>query len=297
MGIQLRTQSDLATEHDAMLAGEDTAGTSNARWSVSQHYHALNYAIRQMAGKVSIPHLYTVSGGWVRGTYEYTLPDYMDESIEPQFKVPGLPSDIILPSGLSDERWEVFARWTIEPNANGGYTLRLPVNPRTADGRILWFASNGPVPTGSTLPTLNADMTASGTSFSIGSKPNTGKSGYVKIDSEWMFYAGVTEGTNSLTFNNLVRGLNGTTAATHDGSSNPATVTWGIAVTDPRQWDWLFFLCAAFLHLLPLNLAADVQRDYHEFQLRYFQKMANDYEAKMISKRSGRIRLHSSKVM
>ena len=106
-----------------------------------------------------------------------------------------------------------------------------------------------------------------------------------------MFYAGVTEGASTTTLGNLLRGINGTTAATHDGTSSPATVVWGVACDDMRHWSWLEALAGVYLHSLFANRASDTQRAHHEFMLRYLEKKATDYEKMVAPGHTSRARL------
>lgn len=299
MNLLIQSQTDIATRHDAMLGGFNDSGTANQRWSKYHHYLAINYALTVMSPKLVLPHVYTVTNGWAFGTYEYTLPTYMEGPIEPQFLAGDTSQDIVYPDSSSPQEWITFSRYEVNPTSTEGRTLRLGTNPKSTSGRIIWWAPNSQVPTPTTspftLPTITADMTATSTSVTTNNTHIAGKSGYVKVDNEWMFYAGTTPTATAMTLSNLVRGVFGTTAATHDGTGTPATITWGVAVPSQDWWNWLYYLSGVFLHMLPLNFTTSIERDHHEFQLRFLQKQADDLAGTLRVARNKKLRLRGGR--
>lgn len=202
------------------------------RWTDAQIYAAISLALQSWQGRVRTPYLYTIPDGWVSGTYEYTLPDYIEaKTVQPQARVS--PFDWI--DGFvveGRETWTDILAFDVEPASTGGSVLRLHYsNPRSSvvgasdEGRVLWWGAPGPVPTAT--PTLSAGIDADDTSMTIASKPIIGRVGYTKIGTEWIQYSGYTEGATTLTLTNLVRGLNGTTAASHSTSDS---AVWGVSL-------------------------------------------------------------------
>jgi hypothetical protein len=221
----LYTQTELLASIRTLLM-ESTAD----RWTDSNIYAAMSMALQSWQGRVRTPYTYTVPGGWIAGTYDYTLPSYIEsKTIQPQAK--RLLYDY-LESGEGDETWFDINAYEIEPSDSGAMVLRLhygqsryDVVGASTEGRIIHWAAPGSVPT--TPPTLSAGIDADDTSLTIASKPSIGRVGYTKIDDEWVGYAGYTEGDTTFTLTNLQRGLNGTTAASH---SLGASAIWGVAV-------------------------------------------------------------------
>jgi hypothetical protein len=103
-----------------------------------------------------------------------------------------------------------------------------------------------------------------------------------------MQYAGVTEGASTLTLTNLVRGVNGTTAASHTA---PATVYWGIAMDDNGLWRQL--LDQARAHLMEYWLSNPSSREvgHYEKQMVFFQQRADAFWRRYTSGRQTKFRL------
>lgn len=277
----LRTQTEILSQLETLLMD-----TANERWSDANIYAAMNLALDQWRGRVLIPYVYTVSSGFVAGTYEYALPDFVDGPITPQDKE--YVGDWYYLTGLSADSlsWQNLLEYTVEPTTAGGRVLRFSFQPTESDGRILWWGSNGPVPT--SLPVTSATIDSDDTSVTLTTKPTLNRSGFVKIDSEWLQYAGITEAATTLTLTNLVRGLNGTTAASHTGG---ATVTWGIAMDNEgllRQ-----VLDQARAHLMEMWLSNPSSREtaHYEKQMVYYQGRADAFWRRYVSKRPTRFTL------
>lgn len=268
LNLTVRTQTDLANELEVLL--DDTA---NNRWSVAQHYSAINHGIMDWGRRVLVPYLYEISGGFVEGTLTYTLPAYMDGFIRPQQYMPVTP--MYEPTGQEvDSVWNDVDFWNIYPSSSGGRNLVLNYDPMSVAARIIWYAPNSMVPITATLPVTSAEILAGATSVTLTTKPTIGKAGYIKIDAEWMSYAGVTEAATTLTLTNLVRGLFGTTAATHTVGS---TVTWGVAVHRTDLYAQMQMRCLVYLMALKLNNAAPTERMNYRDQMLYYEQKAQDF--------------------
>jgi hypothetical protein len=205
-----------------------TAGT---RFTTAQTYLAMNNALMLMGERARTPFQYTFT--FVSGTREYTLPTYIDgDAITVQWKSAVYPWNLITNDDTSERVWDTIALWHIYPDATGTRVLRLDVDPPDTDGRIIYWTPPYPIPTPSTgtLPVSSAEISSSATSVTLTTKPTLGRNGYIKLDAEWMEYHGYTEAATTYTLTNLVRGIQGTTAATHVITS---TVEWGIAVDNP----------------------------------------------------------------
>lgn len=267
LALTVRSQTDLANELEILL--DDT---SNARWSVAQHYAAINHGLMDWGRRVLVPYLYTLPTGFTAGTSEYALPAYMDGFIRLQQLMPVAP--MTEPTGEeTDSVWVDVDFHNTYPTSTGGRNLRLNYDPMSVSARIIWYAPNSMVPLTATLPVTSAEIAGGATSVTLTTKPTIGKSGYIKIDAEWISYAGVTEAATTLTLTNLVGGLFGTTAATH---SSGATVTWGVAVHRTDLFAQLQYRCLAFLMALKLNNIAPTERMNYRDQMLYYTQRADD---------------------
>lgn len=260
--------------------------SSNERWTDANIYAACNLALSQWQGRVFVPYVYTIAGGWVAGTHEYDLPDFIEGPITPQQK--HYINDWYRFTGVSDNAltWTDVLEHTVEATATGGQRLRFSYQPYEDEGRILWWGHNGPCPTA--LPVTSASIDADDTSVTLTTKPVIGRSGYIKIDSEWMQYAGVTEGATTLTLTNLVRGVLGTTATTHSPGSS---VTWGVAMDDNGLLRQLIDQTRA--HLMEMWLSNPSSREvaHYEKQMVFYQKRADAFWRRYVSSRPTRFRL------
>jgi len=279
--VNVFSQTQLATH-----IGERTNDTAHTRWSLVQKYQAINAAIQSFSTRVTVPHVYTISGGLVAGTYVYELPSYMEGPIDPEYKqIIGVQSV----STTANRIWSDLTNYTIDPQADGGRELRLSYDPGTTDARIIWWAPNGPIPVAATLPVTSAEISSSATSVTLTTIPLVGQSGFIKIDQEIIFYAGVTVGSATITLNNLVRALSGTTAATHVITSS---VDWCVAVHRNDLFEQLMAESIAYLHLINMNDSSQQERAHHESQLLYYKQIADEYWKRYQPGRSSRVRLN-----
>jgi hypothetical protein len=258
----LRLQTEIETELEALL------GDGAAVWTDAQRYRAINQALSVWQGRVLVPYVYTLTAGWEAEEYSFDLPDYIDGPIDPQILRSSLDWPYIAVTGdLST--WVGMEGYSLEANATGGQTLRLHWPAYASDGRIKWWGHNGPVPT--TLPVTSAEISSSATSVTLTTKPMIGKSGYIKIDAEWMQYAGVTEAATTLTLSNLVRGVQGTTAATHIIGS---TVTWGVAMDRAGLLQQLYDQARAHLWDIKLANPGSAQAEHISALFRTYRESA-----------------------
>jgi hypothetical protein len=281
MELYLRDQQTILADVKARVRD-----TSNARWSDLEIYRTLNDALSTWHGRVSIPMVYNVSGGWVPGTYEYTLPAYVTSgTVVPQFKrtVPyAYWNNVALDD---DQTWTDIPGWTIEPNGSGGQVLRFDVSPYSAEGRLLWWANNGPVPT--VLPTTSGETTAAATSMVLGSAVDCVDSGFVKVNSEWIQYAGVTRTTSTTTLGGLLRAYSGGIAAAIHATTS--SVSWGVAMPRLELYRTLLDQMMVFLHELYLADAAPRETQIHQQMVSFYQARIDKFWRAWIPQRKMRV--------
>ena len=244
--------------------------TAPARWTAAETYRCLNEALLLWGHKATMARLYTVSGGWVAGDFDYDLPVYMRGAIRPQQR---RIRDRFIELPVSDATtytWVDVGGWEIEPNATGGSTLRLTA-PYSVEGRIIWFGPNGAVPV--TVPTITtANIDSDDTSVILSAAVDVEDSGIVKIDSEYIAYSGVTRGTSTTTLSNLVRALYASTAATH---TTTTSVYWCVGAGDLRFFSGLYDQIRANLHQMFLTNGAESEKRIHEKMMVKLEQAAN----------------------
>lgn len=279
----LRAQNTLETDLGVRLRD-----TSNVRWTDAELYAALSDALLKWSGRVSVPFVYTLTGGWVNGQYEYALPDYMGQRITPQRRVvvPYVNSN----ANSNQYVWADVLGWTTEPDGAGGQYLRVQwnegVSGATTDGRILWWGEQGPLPT--TVPTVQTEIDSDDTSLILGSLVNVGPSGYIKVGAEWIQYAGFTDDGTYTTLTNLVRGINNTTAATHTAST---AVYFGVALPELRLLDNLYAQAQANAFAYGLVEVNESERQRYEWNMRYQQQLADEFWMRWMPTVSPKMRL------
>jgi hypothetical protein len=279
----LRTQLDIYERVREMVRD-----TGVSRWSEQEVNNSINKAITAWSSRVRVPFLYSLTTGFTLGDYDYALPWYVqppiDVQVYKQYFVDGLP---VQTSDGSMSTWVDLPAYGLEPDGSGGHTLRLGVVPYTTDARVIWWAQNGNIPT--VAQTINADIaTTAATTLTIGDTPRIGRAGYVKIDDEWMAYSDYTQASSVTTLQNLLRGINGTTAATH---SSGAAIYWGVAAPREDLYDQLENRVMAEMHSLPLQDASPKEIEHHTFQLRFYRQLADEFWRTYVPERQGRLRL------
>ena len=103
---------------------------------------------------------------------------------------------------------------------------------------------------------------------------DVGESGFLKIESEYIFYGGITRGSATTTLSNLTRGLYGSAAAIHHSA---VSVDWAVAAPQPSLYRQLMDKTSSYLHGLFIQVAAPTSRDMHEKMLSYFEDQAERY--------------------
>lgn len=254
----LRTQTELLADIEALIRD-----SSNVRWTEAEIYRAINLALLTWHDKVKFERTYTITDGWVAGTYAYTLPAYVRPPIFPELlrQLPNNEWGAV--TGTS--RWQDVVGWELVGNS-----LRLYAAPRTGQGQVVFYAPNSRVPL-PTLPTTNAQIVAADTSVTMGSAVDIDDVGYVKINAEYISYTGVTRASATTTLLNLTRALNGSTAATHNSGS---TVTWCVAADSMSLYSFLYDQVRSILSGLPLSDGSTHERLNYEKMMGYFENRA-----------------------
>lgn len=280
----LRNQFELLTGLKQRL--RDTAGQ---RWSAIEIYNAINDVLAYWGRRCLVPQMYSLSSGFTTGVFEYSLPWYITPPLDVQHKrvlntyIDGRP---IYAGNSPVSTWEDVPGWSLEPDGLGGQKLRLEVNPWPVEGRVIWWAQNGPIPTA--IQHLNAGISAIDTQLTIAGTPAIGGSGYVKIGAEWLAYSDFTPGATTTTLKNLLRGLNGTTAALHSTQDN---VYWGVAMPVATYFWQLEQQVYACLHNLYMTNAAPQETQGHIFQVRWYQQLADEFWKTTTPQRSAKMLL------
>ena len=288
MNPYIYPQTDILSTLRVLLS-EPTA----ERWTDVQIYNCISIALQGWQGRARVPYVYTITDGWVSGTYDYALPDYIDSrTVQPQAYVSRFDwVDTLQTEG--EDTWTDIMGFDVEANAGGGMTLRVHYSqPRSSvvgastAGRVLWWGQPGQVP--STIPTLSADIAADDTELTIDAKPTIGRTGYVKVGSEWLQYSGVIESASALTLQNLLRGISGTTAALH---SLGDTVTWGVAMDSPALLNALYDGTRIYLMQMWLSNPSSRETAQYEKQLVLYQDQLEKFWKGYKSSRQPRMRL------
>jgi hypothetical protein len=260
---------------------------NGSRWTDTEVYSGINDCLLSWHGRVSIPHVYALTDGWQAGVSEYALPSYIRGSIDPQQR--RFTTNWLHEAGITSETdtWIDIQAFRVEPNGSGGQTLRLDFSPASDEGRVIWWHPNGPVPL--TIPALNAGIDSDDTSLVL-STVVTGiePAGYIKIDSEWMHYAGVTEGTATTTLSGLLRAVNSTTAASHNSATS---VYWGVGAHRNDLYGQLYNHVQFYLHGLYLTDAAESERAHHERMSLFNMQRAEEYWRRYTPARKTKMRL------
>lgn len=251
----LKTQSELRDECESYLND-----STNQLATTTQYYEAINRALSLWAGRVLIPHLYEFSFG--SGDFEYALPSYIRRPFTIEIRTPIYGYPPIEQDGEDAYTWQDFVGYGVRPNGEGGYDLHLQSYPYAESGRITWLAENGRFPTMALTTSGSLTSTSTSVTVVVSSSPPINDAGYIKIEDEWLAYAGVTRtSATSYTLQNLIRGLYGTSAASHNSG---VTVLWGIGVDDERLWQQLYDRVGSFVHHLNLHKSTTEDFSRHE---------------------------------
>lgn len=274
--LYLRSQTQLLADMQVRLRD-----SGQARWTDTELTHALNRAIEQWHGRVSIVDSYELPNGWPNDQFEVTLEDWLPDDVQPQAQ---WPVDPLLPNETTLSTWKDISSYAVEPAGDGTRTLRLNMVPYNGQLRLHYRARNGRLPTGS--PALSSGITATDTSLTVDeSLPEIERVGWVKCGAEWIGYRGVTVGSSTTTLTNLVRGLSDTTAATHDSA---AAVAWGVGAPNWALFQQLLDQASAYAHEYNLTDGSPKERDLHERMLSYYQGRADMFWRKHTPSRAPR---------
>lgn len=242
---------------------------NSERWTDTEIYRALNDALLSWQGRVRVPHIHTITNGWVAGQYEYVLPDYItSDAIQPQMKASN-QFDAYSVLRLSSDQWVDIPSWRIEPNASNQRVLRFTVSPYSTEGRIIWWGSNGTVPL--TVPALNNQLRLVDTELFLGGAVDVSDYGWLHIGiGEWAQYAGADRSLAYTRLINLVRdlpqGVQGVT--TH---ANGDTVRFGVAMPALELYRVLLDQITVHLHELFLGNAASKEGQMHQEMIGFYQ--------------------------
>lgn len=263
----LYAQNDLLTELNALVRDG-----SNTRWTAVEKYYALNQVLMEWAEKVKLEHTYTISGGWVAGTYEYTLPIYVRAPIYPEL-YRSVPYDNYV-TVTQTSNWQDVPGWELVNDGLGGQKLRLYAPPRNVNGQVVYYAPNSRVPT--TVPTTSGSTSSTATTMTIGSAIDVDDVFYIKCEAEWMSGHVSARGASTTTLTLDERGLFGTTAATHAGGSS---VYWGVALDDVRLRKLLFDMWKSALSEFFLQDGGTHERSPYQQNLGYYSQLAANFWA------------------
>jgi hypothetical protein len=273
MSLSLRSQLDLLDDIEARLRDP-----SNYRWSQAEIYRALNDALHQWDGRVSVPAIYEPGATWPTSVSTVTLPAGIDPA-SVQVQVRELPVenvDIVL------DQWFDMQGWRNEPTATFGNQVRSYFQP-ASEYRLLYWITNGPVPV--TVPTLDSELSDTATSLTLTTTAAVGDNGFCALENEWVHYRGVQRGATTLTLQNLTRGLLTSTAATHAALT---PVYWCVAAPRQDLYNQLLDQGRAYLHEMTLVAASPQSRDVHERMVSYYQARADAFWRRWMSVRAPR---------
>ena len=283
MELYLRDQGTILNDIKARVRD-----TGNARWNDSEIYRALNDALFTWHGRVSIPQVYTFLDGFTAGTNEYTLPRYVDtKTIVPQMKrtVPfHWWGNVAIDDSLT---WVDIPGWMVEPDGLGGNILRFDLSPYSAEGRVLWWGHNGPLPTN--ITTLATELAQFAGNANLTDTVDCSDFGYIKVGREWIQYSSAI--FNSGTYlGNLVRGLNGGAEdATH---SSGEEVYFGVAMPRLDLYRILIDQTIIYLNELYLTDAAARETQIHQQLISFHQGRIDKFWRAWVPQRKARMVLN-----
>jgi hypothetical protein len=270
----LRTREQLIADVEHRLQDR-----GNRRWTDGQIVRAINDGLALWHGRVAIPYIYTLAGGWASGTYEYALPSYIPAvRLQPQRRV---ATAYVSESGSSQQYiWQDVLGWDVEPDGAGGQVLRVRFNEGTVgtsgEARLLYWAENGPLPEVRYVPSGTVDASST-EPILLPAFLDVGQSGYVKWDDEWVQYSGTSDlpADGGTELQNVVRGVNGTAAEDHTGSTGK--MDWAVGVPSRTLWQQLYSQTMANLHGVLLSDAPGQEREQHQWQMQWNQQRADEF--------------------
>lgn len=255
MRVYLRDQNEILGTLRRIM--RDT--TVTPRWTDGEYVDAINSSLSEWHGRVSYPCYYDL--GTIGSNPYYTLPYYVRDAVTPQFLEYAYAGDNSVVDESGDEIWKNIPVFDIDYSTDGNVSVELSGCFNTS-GRVVYWTSNGPVPRGANT-VYAGDWASDATSLRV-AMATTGQSipdvGHIHVNSEWIFYAGVTPQTDGYTLLNCKRARNGTTAAAHTADD---TVYWGVAADDQRLWGQLENQVRYKLHTMFLTDGAPHEVELH----------------------------------
>jgi hypothetical protein len=253
--------------------------TTPGRWQNAEVYAAINSALDTWDNRVLIPHVYSLD--YATTTREYDLPQYIRKPLDVQY----------LEFGGGETTWCDYNAYQLRPNSDGGLTLHLSYYPFPGDGRIIFWTPNSRIPNESVA--LSDAIDSDDTSLTVDAAVEADDCGYVQVGTEWIGYAGLTLGTDSITLNNLERGALGTTAAAHDDGTN---VLWGIAAHRNDLFTMLERQAMVFLHEMFLSDGSAQETEVHERIMNWNMQMLDKFWRAYVPMRSPKVVLTSQAI-
>jgi hypothetical protein len=166
--------------------------------------------------------------------------------------------------------WEPLAWWTVEPEPITGVPyLWLDFEGSGWSIRVKYVVPL-PVPASSDTTVNQSGFTASSTEVTLALVTGWPEPGWVKIDSEVMFYSNID--APNVQLEGLVRGVFGVAAAHSTGAAAYGVIP---AVTDDLH-EVLLLLAEAEMHRQMLHDAPAEEREEHRWQLRWADQQAKE---------------------
>lgn len=255
MRIHLKTQLDIRKDIEQGTLRDTSAG-SGKKWSTREILLAINYGIREISGRVLVPHVWEPGTQFGVSSYTYELPSYVTKYARPQY----LPSVWdYSPTGVNPTGgWVDMDEWVMEESTTGN-AIRLSCIPRHTEWRIIYWAPVEELPLDAV--TLGDDLDAGGSSMTITTTEadRVPPTGYVKINAEWIRYASKASGASSVTLSRLRRGENWTTDSAHTSGD---TVYFGVPATDPVVYDVIQNYAISRLYEIS-SVTTTTEEEYH----------------------------------
>lgn len=287
----LRTVDEVLTDLKDLLG----AGGS-LRWPDAQLGRLLNRALGAWAGRVLVPHYLAFPVAF--STTGYALPPFIQAPVDLYVRVPADERA----GQLTGETYRQIPGVRIEPTEGEGRQLRLLAPPGLGYGGgtaafLVWYDAQGPVPPHS--PKLLDDVRPTDVRIPVQlAEPFAlAQSGYVRVDGEWMHYAGVTYAKPDrleVWLENITRGFDGTATIFHDLGgeiSQWAPAEWGIAADHPALFEQLIHQAASYAHGAKITDGSAEEVSQHERLMLDHRQIADSFWARYTPGREPRWQL------
>lgn len=272
----LRTAASFVTS-----LGGVTRDSSHARWSETEKWAALNYALEQMAGKVFFPVPWEIDLSISTQTYD--LPYWANGE---RVDLHVYDTDDYAGTTVSNQQWKQYAQWEQRTATDG--TTDLDVKPgHSADATATVWMTNGRVPKG----TFTASASSSATTITVTTSEMSYELpdvGFALLGTEWVLYRGLDRGSypSSIDLLYVLRAQSGTTAATYSGE----TLFWGVYYDHPGLPQVIEHMGLAYLSRLPLINASQTEISHHQWNLRWATQEARAFWRNYAPARGTRVR-------